>query len=72
MIGFNDLASTNEKLSSQWHPTKNNINPTEIGEWSNKDVYWKCPYCQKDFHRKIIHMSSLQNRCPHCSKILYR
>lgn len=71
MIGFNDLASTNEKLSSQWHPTKNNINPTEIGEWSNKDVYWKCPYCQKDFHRKIIHMSSCQNRCPHCRKILY-
>lgn len=72
MIGFNDLASTNEKLSSQWHPTKNNINPTEIGEWSNKDVYWECPYCHKDFHRKIIHMSSRQNRCPHCRKILYR
>lgn len=43
LVGFNDLATTNPKIASEWNFEKNkDINPTEVTVGSNKNVWWKC------------------------------
>ena len=43
--GFNDLATINPMLASEWHPTKNgSLKPEGITAWSNKRVWWYLPY----------------------------
>ena len=43
--GFNDLATANPKLASEWHPTKNgSLKPTDVTCNSQKKVWWLLPY----------------------------
>ena len=43
--GFNDLATVNQELAAQWHPTKNgNLKPTQITANANKKVWWLLRY----------------------------
>ena len=63
----NCLATTNSKLSKEWHPTKNgSLTPYKIGEGSGKKVWWKCN--KGDDHEWRV---SIDNRkytgCPFCT-----
>ena len=43
--GFNDLATVNPELASQWHPTKNgNLKPENVSYGSKRKVWWLLPY----------------------------
>lgn len=43
--GFNDLQTRLPELSKEWHPTLNDIKPTDVTVSSSKIVYWKCTKC---------------------------
>ena len=44
-IGFNDLATINKELATQWHPTKNgDLKPTQVTANTDKKVWWLYPY----------------------------
>lgn len=41
--GVNDLASTNETMASEWHPSKNlPLKPSSLTEGSGLSVWWHC------------------------------
>ena len=40
--GYNDLATLNPKLTTEWDYEKNTILPTEISPNSHNKVWWKC------------------------------
>ena len=41
--GYNDLATLNPKLASEWHSTKNGeLTPSSVTPGSNKKVWWIC------------------------------
>lgn len=40
--GYNDLASKYPGIASQWHPTKNELTPTEVTANNRKTFWWKC------------------------------
>lgn len=41
--GFNDLATVNPVVASQWHPTLNGaLTPQDITAGSHRKVWWKC------------------------------
>lgn len=43
LIGYNDLATTNPKLGSEWHTIKNeDLKSTDVFAGSHKKVWWKC------------------------------
>lgn len=43
--GFNDLATTNPDIATEWHPTKNGkLTPQDITAGSHKKVWWHLPY----------------------------
>ena len=66
LVGFNDLASVNPTLASEWHPEMNgNIGPQDVVYGSNKKVWWKC----KKGHEWQATINSRSNGigCPFCS-----
>lgn len=54
--GYNDLATTNPELLSDWDYEKNTISPDEITAGAEKMIWWKCPnnhsYQSFAFNRK--------------------
>lgn len=43
LTGFNDLATTEPKIASQWHPELNGgLNPQMVTAGSHKKVWWQC------------------------------
>ena len=69
--GFNDLATTNPDILSEWNYDKNTLNPSEVSFGSEKKVWWRCKHghewqamvgdrvrgrgCPICSHRQILH-----------------
>jgi len=67
LSGFNDLLTTNPKLASEWHPTKNaDLLPTMVSSGSHKKVWWIC----KNGHEWQAEIANRNagNGCPVCRK----
>ncbi len=44
LAGFNDLATVEPKIASEWHPTLNGaLTPEMVTVGSTKKVWWECP-----------------------------
>ena len=66
--GYNDLATLNPKLASEWNHEKNgDLLPSMIAAKSNKRVWWKC----RNGHEWQNSPSQRKNNgCPYCSNQL--
>lgn len=73
--GFNDLATVNPELASQWHFSKNgDLKPIQFTANSNKKVWWLLPYDDPNTGRHfdfeweatIAHRNDERN-CPYLS-----
>lgn len=68
LVGFNDLATTNPNLLSEWDFNKNiDTTPQDVTSGSRKKVWWKCSECGHEW------LTSIQTRvrgrgCPTCSR----
>lgn len=66
LVGYNDLATVNPKLASQWHPTKNNdLKPTDVTASNGKKVWWLCEKGH-EWEAKVANRTVGDN-CPICS-----
>ncbi len=66
LVGFNDLATKNPRLSTEWKYTKNHgITPYEVSEKSGKKVWWTCPICSTEYQATIANRSN-GSSCPNC------
>lgn len=68
LIGFNDLMTLNSKLAQEWHPTRNDMQPTEVLPNCNKKVWWKC-HKGHEWRTTIINRNRKHYGCPICTKI---
>ena len=67
LSGFNDLLTTNPKLASEWHPTKNgDLLPTMVSSGSHKKVWWICK-TGHEWQAEIANRNA-GNGCPQCAK----
>ena len=65
--GFNDLATTNPALASEWNYDKNTaLTPSKVTCGSDKSVWWKCPICGIEWNAKIANRNR-GSGCPACS-----
>jgi len=66
MVGFNDLATTNPELLSEWDYTKNkDTNPEVLSKGSSKKVWW---ICSKGHSYEASPSNRVIGRgCPYCS-----
>ena len=66
LIKYNDLATTNPEVASEWHPTKNGtLRPTDVVAKSNKKVWWLCR--NNHSYLSSIHSRSDGRGCPYCA-----
>ena len=66
--GVSDLATTNPVVAQEWLYAKNEpLKPTQVSEWSNKVVWWKCSVCGYEWRASIGHRSRGRG-CPICAK----
>lgn len=66
--GFNDLATTNPELASEWNYEKNlGLLPSSFSAGSQKKVWWKCNVCSTEWEA-IIGSRKKGNGCPVCGK----
>ena len=64
--GFNDLATINPKLASEWNYEKNgDVTPENVTAGSNKKVWWKCEKGH-EWQSTIVNRNK-GNDCPICN-----
>lgn len=66
LAGYNDLATTNSELASEWNFAKNGkLKPTDVTAGSKKKVWWICA----NGHEWIADIKSRNSggNCPYCS-----
>ena len=69
LIGYNDLATTNSKLASEWHPTKNgDFKATDVTRGSDKKVWWQCEKGHE--WQATISSRNSGHGCPYCANQL--
>lgn len=72
--GFNDLATTNKELLSEWNyekNNKNNITPYNITKGAEKKVWWICPRC-KESYECLVYSKKEKVGCPYCSSKIFK
>jgi G:T-mismatch repair DNA endonuclease (very short patch repair protein) len=70
LAGFNDLATTNPILASEWHPTKNgNLTPQQVREQSNDFAWWLGATCDH-YWKADISSRNKGKGCPICKNKL--
>lgn len=62
--GFNDLATKFPDLAAQWHPTRNDITPSEVPPKTRAKAWWVCPEGH-EWHAAIGNRV-YGNGCPVC------
>lgn len=66
LSGFNDLATTNPMLASEWNYEKNgDLHPSEVLPKTNKTVWWKCS--NRHEWKASINARAYGIGCPYCS-----
>ncbi len=66
LVGFNDLATTNPQLASEWNYSKNEgLLPTQVSSGSEKKVWW-LGQCGHEWEA-TIQSRNRGNGCPYCS-----
>jgi hypothetical protein len=66
LVGFNDLATINPILATEWHPTKNGkLFPTQFTHKSGSSIWWLAA-CGHDWIQTIGHRSN-GSKCPTCA-----
>jgi len=64
--GYNDLATTNSKLATEWHKTKNGkLTPKDVTAGSSRKAWWQCPKGH-EWEASVINRNAGSN-CPFCT-----
>ena len=67
LAGFNDLATTNPELVSEWDDEKNHpLTPQAISAGSRKKVWWRCETAHS-YQATVASRSFARTGCPFCS-----
>lgn len=67
--GENDLASQHPDLMKEWDYELNaDIDPTQLRQYSNKAVFWKCAEGHS-WKTRINNRTAAHSSCPICSKV---
>lgn len=69
LVGFNDLATLNPTVASDWHPTKNgDLKPSDVTISSGRKVWWLCEHGHA-WYASINNRTNLQSGCPVCARL---
>ena len=67
LAGYNDLATTDSQLLSEWDYEQNKLKPTEVSRTSAKRAWWKCRHGHS-WSMKINERTILKKGCRICEQ----
>ena len=67
LAGYNDLATTDNQLLSEWDYEQNKLKPTEVSRTSAKRAWWKCRHGHS-WSTKINERTILNKGCRICEQ----
>ena len=67
LAGYNDLATTDNQLLSEWDYEQNKLKPTEVSRTSAKRAWWKCRHGHS-WSMKINERTILKKGCRFCEQ----
>lgn len=67
LAGVNDLATLFPELASEWHPTKNEYQPTEVTTQANRKVWWVGNECGHEWDALVSNRTRNGAGCPFCT-----
>ena len=67
LAGYNDLATTDNQLLSEWDYEQNKLKPTEVSRTSAKRAWWKCRHGHS-WSMKINERTILKKGCRICER----
>ena len=67
LAGYNDLATTDNQLLSEWDYKQNKLKPTEVSRTSAKRAWWKCRHGHS-WSMKINERTILKKGCRICEQ----
>ena len=67
LAGYNDLATTDNQLLSEWDYKQNKLKPTEVSRTSAKRAWWKCRHGHS-WSMKINERTILKKGCRFCEQ----
>ena len=67
LAGYNDLATTDNQLLSEWDYEQNKLKPTEVSRTSAKRAWWKCRHGHS-WSMKINERTILKKGCRICEQ----
>ena len=67
LAGYNDLATTDSQLLSEWNYEQNKLKPTEVSRTSAKRAWWKCRHGHS-WSMKINERTILNKGCRICEQ----
>ena len=67
LAGYNDLATTDSQLLSEWDYEQNKLKPTEVSRTSAKRAWWKCRHGHS-WSMKINERTILKKGCRFCEQ----
>ena len=68
LAGFNDLATINPELASEWHPSKNGIlKPDMVTAHSSKTKVWWVGQCGHEWQARVSDRNNGNRGCPYCA-----
>ena len=65
LAGYNDLATTDSQLLSEWDYEQNKLKPTQVSRTSAKRAWWKCSLGHS-WKAKISDRTILKGKCTVC------
>lgn len=65
LAGFNDLATTNPELVTEWDFKKNTLKPTDVSYGNTKNFWWICPKGHS-YSTAIANRTKAKTGCPYC------
>jgi glutaredoxin len=68
--GTNSLTLLHPNLASEWHPTKNKLNPNEITPGSRRYVWWRCSINpEHEWEAYVFNRVRGDGNCPICANV---
>lgn len=68
--GFNDLASRNPSLASEWHPKRNgDLTPDMVAYMTHRKVWWICYNHDEPYEWEAAVNNRARGGCPQCGTI---
>lgn len=66
IVGETDLASQNPQLAAQWHPTKNDKQPSEVSARGAYKAWWQCDLGH-EWRVSVNNRATGSTGCPFCA-----